>query len=190
MVLFETLWFTFPFNWNSIALASWLKYPNHKRPDILGLDLWDRYYDHETGTLTTYRVSLLQGMMPSWVCSITGGCVCLFLEKCVVNPRERVMQLVSSNVTCNQFLELQEVCTYTVDPQNAQQTLFRQDMKIQAHVWGVGGQIERIGADNFKRTAVGGREVMMNAVRLIPKAITGAIFDPKVEHDTLVDTKL
>lgn len=52
--------------------------------------------------LTSYRVSLIKGMMPSWVCAITGGCLCLFLEKSIVDPRKRYMQLVSKNITCNQ----------------------------------------------------------------------------------------
>lgn len=49
--------------------------------DVLGLDILDRHYNADTGILTSYRVSLIRGMMPSWVCAITGGCFffCCFL---------------------------------------------------------------------------------------------------------------
>lgn len=111
-----------------VALTRLLaQYPNPARPDVLGLDVLDRHYDAAAGTLTSYRVSLLRGMMPrcaegrcvghqsltgthSWVCAITGaptraravppltaspgGCLCLFLEKSIVDPRNRIMQLV------------------------------------------------------------------------------------------------
>lgn len=110
------------------------------------------------------------------------GCLCLFLEKTIVDPRNKVMQLVSENITCNQFLGLEEVCTYTQDPSNAQQTLFRQDMKITAYVWGVSDQIERMGADNFRNNAVKGRDIMMDAIKSIPNALHG-IFDPKKRND-------
>jgi hypothetical protein len=180
MVRVETLEHVFDAPFESIAMASWLKYPNALRPDVLGLDVLDRHYDHDTGTLTAYRLSLIRGMMPAWVCAITGGCVCLFLEKSVVNPRTGFMQLSSENITCNQFLQLRELCTYRRDPAApAARTLFSQAMAISASVWGVAGQIEKLGAESFRSNALGGREIMMNAVGLIPRAVTGQIFDPR-----------
>lgn len=95
------------------------------------------------------------------------------------------MQLVSENITCNQFLQLQEICTYTQDPEDPQKTHFKQEMKITAYIWGVSGQLEKIGADNFKANALGGRDVMTNAVGLIPQAIRGLVFDPKATQATL-----
>jgi hypothetical protein len=180
MVRVETLEHVFEAPFEAIALASWLKYPNALRPDVLGLDVLDRHYDHETGTLTAYRLSLIRGGMPAWVCAVTGGCVCLFLEKSVVNPRTGFMQLSSENVTCNQIVQLRELCTYTRDLSfPLARTLFTQRMAISANVWGLGGQIEKLGADSFRGNALGGREIMMNAVRLIPRAVTGHIFDPR-----------
>ncbi len=180
MVRVEVLEHVFDASFSEIALASWLKYPNALRPDVLGLDVLDRHYDHETGTLTAYRLSLIKGVMPAWVCGIMGGCVCLFLEKSVVNPRTGFMQLSSQNITCNQFMQLQEVCTYRPDPTAPQRrTLFRQEMTLQAFVWGVAGQIEKLAAESFHKNALGGRDIMNNAVRLIPHAVTGAVFDPR-----------
>lgn len=172
----ETLHHVFDAPWRSVALASWLKYPNPLRPDVLGLDMVDRYFDYETQTLTAYRVSLIKGVVPSWVCAVTGGCMCLFLEHSVVRPLDQFMQLSSENITCNQFLSLNEVCTYTAE--NATQTHFKQEMDIHAHVWGFSSQIESIGRSNFQKNALGGREIMVNALRLIPFVTTGHIYDP------------
>ena len=36
MVQVEVLFHTFDASWDQIALASWLKYPNPLRPDVLG----------------------------------------------------------------------------------------------------------------------------------------------------------
>jgi hypothetical protein len=105
--------------------------------------------------------------------------MCLFLETSVINPKEKFMQLVSENITCNQFLSLKEVCTYTVDPEDEKKTLFKQEMQITAHVWGAASQIESMGAENFKKNAMGGRSIMMNAVSLIPAAVMGKVFDPR-----------
>jgi|JI10StandDraft_1071094.scaffolds.fasta_scaffold885040_1 hypothetical protein len=180
MVLVEVLEHVFPVSWEQIAMASWLKYPHASRPDILSLDLLDRHYDHESGTLTSYRLSLIRGMMPSWVCSLTGGCVCMFLETSVINPRKGFVQLSSKNITCNSVLQLEEVCTYTrAKDAPASSTHFRQELKISAFVWGVAGQIESIGRDNFLKNATKGRDIMMEAVAKIPLATRGVIFDPR-----------
>lgn len=106
-------------------------------------------------------------------------CLCLFLEKSVVDPKKKFMQLVSENITCNQFLSLKEICTYTEDQDDKTQTVFKQEMKIQAHIWGVGGQIERLGVENFKHNALQGRNIMLEAVGHIPSAVTGQIWRKK-----------
>ena len=85
---------------------------------------------------------------------------------------------MSENITCNQFLSLKEICTYTVDPEDENKTLFKQEMQITAHVWGAASQIESMGVENFKKNAIGGRGIMMNAVSLIPSAAMGKLFDP------------
>jgi hypothetical protein len=38
--------------------------------DVLGLDVLDRHYNSETGVLTAYRVSLIKGVLPSWVSAL------------------------------------------------------------------------------------------------------------------------
>ncbi len=182
MVLVEVLEHIFPVSWEQIAMGSWLKYPHVSRPDILSLDLLDRHYDHDTGTLVSYRLSMIRGMMPAWVCSLTGGCVCMFLEKSVVNPRTGFMQLSSQNISCNSVLQLEEVCTYTRAVENPKEnTHFRQELKITAFPWGVSGQIERIGADNFLKNAFKGRDIMLQAVKKIPMAVRGVVYDPRAD---------
>ncbi len=73
---------------------------------------------------------------------------------------------------------MEEICTYTPDPDNPNHTLFRQDMRIKAFVWGVSGQIEHLAMESFKKNALVGRAIMMEAVQLIPAALSGR-FDPK-----------
>lgn len=51
-------------------------------------------------------------------------------------------------------------------------------MRITAYVWGAAAQIERMGTENFKKNAVGGRTIMTDTVDLIPAALSG-LFDPK-----------
>ena len=99
--------------WEDISFASWLKYPCKERPDVLSFDLIDKHFNPETGVLKTTRVGIFDGSLPKWVSNIVGGSVCMFIEHGVVDPKNKFMQLVGKNITCNNFLEVEEICTYT-----------------------------------------------------------------------------
>jgi hypothetical protein len=172
----------FPVGWSEIALASWLKYPHPARPDVLSVDVLDRHYNHETGTLTAYRLSVICGGLPAWMCAVTGGCTVLFLEKSVINPRTGFMRLESENLTSNTYWQMKEVCTYTRDELNPEtRTKFVQEMKISVSVpvWGVGEQIERIVAEGALKNALLGHKIMMESVGQIPHVTRGVVFEPR-----------
>lgn len=47
--------------------ASWKKYPDPRRPDILHVDVVNKEFDPETYTLTTTRLVFSQGPIPIWL---------------------------------------------------------------------------------------------------------------------------
>eukprot|EP01104_Vermistella_antarctica_P002032 TRINITY_DN1218_c0_g1_i1.p1 TRINITY_DN1218_c0_g1~~TRINITY_DN1218_c0_g1_i1.p1 ORF type:complete len:180 (-),score=30.98 TRINITY_DN1218_c0_g1_i1:549-1031(-) len=154
MPLFDTLHHTFCHNWKDLSLASWRKYPCADRPDVLNVDIIDKHYDPSTGILTATRWIITRGALPGWMAALIGQKACMFVEETTVDSRNQIMQLRSRNISFNSLFELEEVCTYTVDPQNKEWTHFKQDVEVSAFSFGLSGRIEQFSIDKFKENAV------------------------------------
>jgi len=53
--------------WADVFQASWKKYPHPRRPDILHVDVINKEFDPEKGTLTTTRIVFSKGPLPLWL---------------------------------------------------------------------------------------------------------------------------
>jgi PRELI-like family len=162
-MVFDTLNHIFKYPWRDISHASWRKYPNATRPDVLSVDIIDRHFDPETGIFTATRLLTTDPKFPSWMSPFCSNVHMYCLEETVVDPRNQTMVLRSKNITGSSLLELEEVCKYVPSP-SGESTLFEQNVSINAHLFGLASRIEDWTLDNFQRNALRGRDIMEEAV--------------------------
>eukprot|EP01103_Thecamoeba_quadrilineata_P014959 TRINITY_DN458_c0_g1_i2.p1 TRINITY_DN458_c0_g1~~TRINITY_DN458_c0_g1_i2.p1 ORF type:complete len:188 (-),score=23.71 TRINITY_DN458_c0_g1_i2:185-748(-) len=185
MPLSATLYHTFKHPWEEVTLASWRKYPSPSRPDVLAVDLIQKKYDEETGILTGQRIAYNNTQIPSWINKLfrTGNFL-LFHEQFSVDQKNKVMVLKGRNLSFTNIISSEETCTYTLDPENQNWTMFKQEMKITAHPFGVGHKIESYAASTFQENSVKGREIMERAIEKIKREFYPALSSPQVEMIT------
>mmetsp|Transcript_174 Transcript_174/g.597 ORF Transcript_174/g.597 Transcript_174/m.597 type:complete len:241 (-) Transcript_174:60-782(-) len=168
MVVAESLSHTFPYEWEDVSLASWKKYPNPERPDVLSVDIIDRKFDPATGQLTARRVVIMKDRrLPRILQPIFGGGYCICVEDSVVDPVNKKMVLQARNVTFQNIASIEETCTYTVSAHSAAHTNLVQEAKVTAFPFGVKGTIEKFLGDKFKSNAVAGRKIMDKAIERV-----------------------
>lgn len=156
------------YEWQAVSLASWKKYPNPERPDVLSVDIIDKKFDPETGTLTARRVVIMKDRrLPRILQPIFGGGYCICVEDSVVDPINKKMVLQARNVTFQNVASIDETCTYTVSPLNKLHTHLEQEAKVTAFPFGVKGSIEKFLGDKFKTNAVAGRKIMDKAIERV-----------------------
>ncbi|GAM16855.1 hypothetical protein SAMD00019534_000300, partial [Acytostelium subglobosum LB1] len=188
MPLFDTIYHTYKHRWNDISLASWRKYPCPDRPDVLSVDMLTKDLDPVTGVLKCTRLMICKGSMPSWLVPILGSNECFFYEEAIVDPKTQTMVLKSKNLSFSNILGLEEVCTYTPDPNNNEWTHFKQEATVTASIFGVAKKVESFCLDKFKANAQKGRNVMEQAIlkvkreaeeleQTIDKAITTVVHE-------------
>lgn len=164
MPLFESLNHVFKHPWHDISQASWRKYPNPARPDVLSVDMLDRAIDPDTGVLTTKRLICMKGSGPTWLQNLMGTSLLYFVEEATVDPRTQTMVLSSKNVSFSNLLVMEETCTYTPYAENKEYTSFVQDAKVTAFPFGIKNKIETLVLDGFVKNANKGREIMEQAI--------------------------
>ncbi len=81
----------------------------------------------------------------------------------------------SRNLSYDSLLNVDETCTYSIDPENTQHTLFTQHAKITVPVWGFSGKAESLCSTNFHQNAKKGLAVMETICDNI-KSETTALF--------------
>jgi len=105
--------------------------------------------------------------LPFWMRKIFGDTGFIFIEESTVDPINRVMVLKGKNLTFGNIISTEETCTYSVDPQNSNWTLFKQEFKVHAFPFGVSGPIENYSVQRFLENAEKGRAVMDQAIQRI-----------------------
>ena len=155
-----------------MTLASWRKYPNDMTPHVINVDIIDRNIDPKTGVLRTERLITCKQNIPEFIRRIIGGeNVAHVLEVSEVNPRTRTMVLRSRNLSMNQLIDMEEVCTYQADDtQDDHHTCFNQEVKIS--VFGVSlhmlrSRVEEFCLNRFKMNAMAGRLGMEQVIEKV-----------------------
>jgi len=176
MVKLEELQHTFCHPWKSISLASWLKYPNSSRPDVLAVDLIKKDFDAETGILYTTRLLTVKSAVPSWLEKIIGVSPYAYcIEEACIDPKNNRMVLKARNLSFDNLMRSEETCVYTPHPQNTQWTLFSQTAKITAFPFGLKSKIEDFCIQHFKQNSSKGREIMEQAIDRIQQEFKGGL---------------
>mmetsp|Transcript_22164 Transcript_22164/g.30916 ORF Transcript_22164/g.30916 Transcript_22164/m.30916 type:complete len:221 (-) Transcript_22164:1075-1737(-) len=170
MVKIENTNHIFQHPWEAIAVASWFKYPNPARPDVEQIDFIRRHFDPETGILYTTRLTTMKLAIPSilqWVF----GCNprVYFLEDAMIDPKNDKMVLRARNLSFNNLVLMEEMCTYTRNKENRLWTSLAQQAKVSAFPYGVSKKIEEFSVQTFRQNAAKGREFMEQAITKLQK---------------------
>jgi len=173
-----TLLHTFKHSWHECTLASWMKYPNPDRPDVLSVDLINKDYDEKTGILRATRLIMMDSWIPSWIRFLTGGSnVCFFLEESITDPVNKRLILRGKNFSFSQIVSMEETCVYTQSEESDEWTLFEQSAKVTAHPWGpVAGKLEKFCVDQFVRHSQRGKEIMESTIRRVKELTLSPAF--------------
>jgi len=154
--------YTYNYSWEEVSTANWRKYCpwNDKSTHVTAVDTLSRSVDPETGILKTERLITCKQSAPDWLKSLMGGAdESHVFEVSFVNPAEKTVTMVSTNVTWSNLVNVHETVIYK--PLNDHQTQFVQDAQITALCGGwqrIKNKIEDALVTRFHENAVKGRE--------------------------------
>ncbi|KAL2269118.1 hypothetical protein VTJ83DRAFT_3964 [Remersonia thermophila] len=154
---------TFNYSWEEVSTANWRKYCpwNQKSTHVVAVDTLSRTVDPETGILRTERLITCRQSAPDWLKKMIGGNIedSHVFETSYVDPRSKTVTMVSSNLTWNNLISVQETVVYR--PFNEHQTRFEQTAQITALCGGwqrIKSSIEDTLVKRFHENAVKGKE--------------------------------
>jgi hypothetical protein len=153
----------FDYSWEEVSTGNWRKYGpwNEKSTHVIAVDTISRSVDPTTGILRTERLITCRQSAPEWLRSLMGCCMeeSQVFETSYVDPKTRIVTMVSSNLTWSNLLNVQETVTYR--PLSETQTQFHQEAQITALCGGwqrIKNGIEDTLVKRFRENAVKGRE--------------------------------
>lgn len=147
-----------------MSLAVWMKYPNPFSAHVLAADVLSRWVDAQTGCLHSTRLILKTGSMPSWILSMAKSPDALVLEESIVDPGRSFMQTRTRNLSHQRWMVVEEVQTYTRNPEDAGWTLADTRATIRSnfgkHWAGIAAKMESLGARRLKEHLQKSRQAM------------------------------
>ncbi|XP_043977915.1 PRELI domain containing protein 3B isoform X2 [Gambusia affinis] len=105
--------------WEMVTKAAMQKYPNPMNPSVFGVDVLDRNLDQQ-GRLHSKRLLSTEWGLPSIVKSLIGNVrTCTYIqESSIVDPKEKMFELQSSNITFTNMVSVDERLTYKPHPED------------------------------------------------------------------------
>eukprot|EP01119_Soliformovum_irregulare_P016948 TRINITY_DN4985_c0_g1_i1.p1 TRINITY_DN4985_c0_g1~~TRINITY_DN4985_c0_g1_i1.p1 ORF type:complete len:203 (+),score=46.62 TRINITY_DN4985_c0_g1_i1:44-610(+) len=168
MVGYLNLNHVFPHPWRDVNYASWRKYPNPQRPDVIQVDLIKKRFDPATGKLYTTRlIAMTPTAIPSWfpLEKLFGRSPRVyFVEEAEIDPKTQTMILRARNITFDSIITMKEKCTYVPDRNNPNQTYFEHLGEVKATPFGVAKQMEEFCIKTFTKNAAKGRDIMEQVI--------------------------
>ncbi|KAF8949622.1 hypothetical protein CPC16_007232 [Podila verticillata] len=123
----------FNHSWAQVTAANWMKYPNEQCPHVIAVDVLDRHVDPETGVLRTERLLTCNQNAPALVLKFLGGSTLSYVrETSELDPKTKKLTMKTQNLSMCNVLTINETVTYTVNPQDENSTLFKQEAQILA----------------------------------------------------------
>ncbi|KNC82932.1 hypothetical protein SARC_04799 [Sphaeroforma arctica JP610] len=160
----------FPHSWTKVTEASWRKYnvplSEVLLPHVLATDVIDRSVS-DNGVMSSTRLFTVESVIPSWIRPIIGvseSCGYVY-ETSEVDPRQKIMVLRSKNITLNNYVSVEETCTYTQLDDNT--THFKQECQISANISYLASRAETAVMDSFKKGAEKGRDTVEKVCHFI-----------------------
>lgn len=154
---------TFNYTWDEVSTANWRKYCpwNDKSTHVIAVDTLNQSMDPTTGILRTERLITCKQTAPEWLKTIIGGAsdTSHVFETSYVDPKDKTVTMVSSNLTWSNLVSVQETVVYR--PFGHNQTRFEQNAEITALCGGwqrIKNKIEDTLVSRFHENAVKGKE--------------------------------
>merc|ERR1712198_35353 len=119
----------FGHSWETVTEGQWQKYPNPHNQAVVGTDVLDRRV--ENGVLYSNRIISSDRGLADWVQRLIGtNKVCYAQETSMVNPKERVMEMHSHNLSFCNVVNMQEKMTYRPHPEDKSKTVMKQETVV------------------------------------------------------------
>uniref|UniRef100_A0A8C6M9T5 PRELI domain containing 3B n=1 Tax=Nothobranchius furzeri TaxID=105023 RepID=A0A8C6M9T5_NOTFU len=117
--------------WETVTKAAMQKYPNPMNPSVFGVDVLDRNVDPE-GRLHSTRLLSTEWGLPAIAKSIIGVTrSCTYVqEHSVVDPKQKTLELQSTNISFTNLVSVDEKLTYKPHPQDPDKTVLTQEALI------------------------------------------------------------
>lgn len=152
--------------WETVTNAAMQKYPNPMNPSVIGVDVLDRSVDTQ-GRLHSKRLLSTEWGLPSIVKSIIGHSrtYTYVQEQSVVDPREKTLELQSTNITFTNLVSVDEKLTYKPHPEDPEKTILTQEAIISVKGVSLSSYLEGVLASTISTNAGKGREAMEWVIR-------------------------
>jgi len=119
----------FNHNWETVTVGQWQKYPNPINQAVVGTDVVDRKV--VDGVLHSHRIISSDWGLAEWAQKLIGANkVCYASEVSKVDPKNRLMEMHSKNMSFCNFVNMEEKMTYTPDPLDTNRTVLRQETVV------------------------------------------------------------
>lgn len=121
----------FNHNWDNVVQSQFRKYPNPHNTAVLGTDVYDRRVDPSTGVLHSHRIITSDWALAPWVQRLIGANrECYAHEYSSVDPKNRIMEMKSINLTFCSFVSMKEQMSYFPHPEDSSKTMMRQETLV------------------------------------------------------------
>ncbi|XP_043977917.1 PRELI domain containing protein 3B isoform X3 [Gambusia affinis] len=152
--------------WEMVTKAAMQKYPNPMNPSVFGVDVLDRNLDQQ-GRLHSKRLLSTEWGLPSIVKSLIGNVrTCTYIqESSIVDPKEKMFELQSSNITFTNMVSVDERLTYKPHPEDPEKTILTQEAIISVKGISLSSYLEGVMANTISTNAGKGREAMEWVIR-------------------------
>lgn len=152
--------------WEMVTKAAMQKYPNPMNPSVVGVDVLDRNVDRQ-GRLHSTRLLSTDWGLPSIVKSLIGNVrTCTYIqERSIVDPKEKMFELKSSNITFTNMVSVDERLTYKPHPEDPDRTILTQEAIISVKGVSLSSYLESVMANTISTNAGKGREAMEWVIR-------------------------
>ncbi|KAL6455892.1 hypothetical protein MHYP_G00357430 [Metynnis hypsauchen] len=152
--------------WETVTKAAMQKYPNPMNPSVFGVDVLDRSVDQQ-GRLHSKRLLSTEWGLPSIVKSIIGNArTCTYVqEHSVVDPKEKTLELKSTNITFTNMVSVDERLIYKPHPEEPEKTVLTQEAIISVKGVSLSSYLEGLMANTISTNAGKGREAMEWVIR-------------------------
>ncbi|XP_008406658.1 PRELI domain containing protein 3B [Poecilia reticulata] len=152
--------------WEMVTKAAMQKYPNPMNPSVFGVDVLDRNIDQQ-GRLHSKRLLSTEWGLPSIVKSLIGNVrTCTYVqESSIVDPKEKMFELQSSNITFTNMVSVDEKLTYKPHPEDPEKTILTQEAIISVKGVSLSSYLEGVMANTISTNAGKGREAMEWVIR-------------------------
>ncbi|XP_072237906.1 PRELI domain containing protein 3B-like [Leuresthes tenuis] len=152
--------------WETVTNAAMQKYPNPMNPSVIGVDVLDRSVDKQ-GRLHSQRLLSTEWGLPSIVKSLIGNArtYTYVQEHSVVDPKEKSLELQSTNITFTNMVSVDEKLTYKPHPEDPEKTILTQEAIISVKGVSLSSYLEGVMASTISTNAGKGREALEWVIR-------------------------